>query len=527
MAKSKTSYDEIPYRSNPFPQTRPERFAGIAKLFGLDTPPVENSRVLELGCSSGGNLIAMAQDFPNAHFIGIDLSARQIADGWVDVDSAKLKNVQLKHMDILDIDDEFGQFDYIISHGVFSWVPPAVQDRMIELCRRHLAPNGVAYLSYNTYPGWHIRGIVRDMMYFRGQQFNEPKMRLAQAKALVEFVANATKNQNTPYKNLIQSELEVVTKRDDYYLHHEHLEEHNMPLYFWQFAQKLAVNGLQYLAEADFASMVSSNFAPEVAQTLQKLGAHDILQMEQYMDFVRCRFFRQTLLCHRSVQLKRQISPEVVKSFYLSSQATPANAQPSLDPATIEKFKTPAGGGINCRYPLTKLALMSLSKQWPASIAFSDLLAEAKAQAAAQGVKIDASTSDGLLAAEMLSCMAAGVVEWRLQPATFTIVPDERPLATPLARHQAGLSRNVTNRRGENTVLDDFHRLLLRHLDGSRALPELIEIVATALKEGKLVLRRDKDNTPIANEAEIRQVLGPALNKAMQNLGRHALLVRT
>ena len=188
MAQNQTAYDAIPYSSHPFAQSHPDRLAAVARLFGLEAPVVDNCRVLELGCSMGGNLIAMAQKYPGARFLGIDSSSRQIADGWKVVDALQLKNAELKQLDILDVGDSLGEFDYIISHGVYSWVPPAVQNKMLDLCKRHLSANGVAYISYNTYPGWHVRGIVRDMMLYRGMQFNDPATRLAQAKSLVEFV---------------------------------------------------------------------------------------------------------------------------------------------------------------------------------------------------------------------------------------------------------------------------------------------------------------------------------------------------
>jgi SAM-dependent methyltransferase len=198
MPEKPTTYDAIPYPSNPFRQTRPERLAAVAKLFGLEAPPAENCRVLEIGCSMGGNLIAMAQDLPGSRFVGIDASSRQIADGWKMIDRLGLKNIELKHIDILDVPGDFGEFDYIVSHGVYSWVPARVQNKMLEICQRSLAPRGVVYISYNTYPGWHIRGIVRDMMVYRGTQFAEPQARLAQAKGLVAFVAGRPRAPTRP-----------------------------------------------------------------------------------------------------------------------------------------------------------------------------------------------------------------------------------------------------------------------------------------------------------------------------------------
>ena len=86
---------------------------------------IRRCRVLELGCASGGNLIPMAMDFPDSEFLGIDLSARQIEAGKVHLANLKPRNIELRAASIMDVDAGYGQFDYIICHGVFSWVPPA------------------------------------------------------------------------------------------------------------------------------------------------------------------------------------------------------------------------------------------------------------------------------------------------------------------------------------------------------------------------------------------------------------------
>ena len=514
MPEKQTIYDAIPYPSNPFRQTRPERLAAVAKLFGLDAPAPESCRVLELGCSMGGNLIVMAQDHPRSQFVGIDASSRQIAEGWKTVDLLGLKNLRLTHLDILDVGADFGEFDYIISHGVFSWVPARVQNKMLEICQRHLAPNGVAYISFNTYPGWHIRGIVRDMMMYRGAQFADPQARLAQAKSLVRFVAEATKGADTPYQRLLQSELKHIGQMEDYYLHHEHLEENNQPLYFHEFAKKLAVNGLQYLGDADFSTMVSTNFSPEVAGTLQEIGAHDIVQMEQYMDYVRCRYFRKSLVCRSGIRLNRTLTPAVVRGVLLSSDAEPLDQE---QPSGLLTFKAPSGHSINCKSPLTKAALRHLREQWPMPVSFSDLYRQC-----GNG---DASAEE-FLAGEMLTCMAAGVVEWRLSPVPFTIVVDQTPAATPLARLQAERGYKVTNLRGETIVLDEIHRQTLKQLDGKRDLGKLTESLMAALKRGELVLQRDSDKAPVTDEGEMQRLLGPALERVLANLAKKALLAR-
>jgi len=527
MPQKQTRYDAIPYPTSPFRQTRPERLAAIAKLFGLDAPPAEKCAVLELGCSMGGNLIVMAHDHPQSRFLGVDASSRQIADGWKTVDALGLKNIQLKHLDILDVGEDIGEFDYIISHGVFSWVPPRVQDRVLEICQRHLAPRGVAYISYNTYPGWHIRGVVRDMMFYRGMQFADPKTSLAQAKSLVEFVAQSSKGADTPYQRLLQSELKHIGQMEDYYLQHEHLEEHNQPLYFHEFARRLAVNGLQYLGDADFSTMVSTNFSPEVAKTLHELGAHDIVQMEQYMDFVRCRYFRKTLICRSGVRLNRTLTPAVVKDLLLASDAAPATAEWALDPAQTMSFESAGGYKISCKSPLTKIALRALKQDWPMPVAFADLLARCKVDAAGAGFPADEAGAEEFFAGEMLTAMAAGVVEWRLSPVPFTTVVADMPATTSLARLQATQGYKVTNLRGELVTLDEIHRQTLLQLDGSRGRAQLTDALLAPIRRGELVLQRDSDKQPVTDEAEMRKLLGPALDKVLANFARRALLLRT
>jgi len=527
MAQKQTRYDAIPYPTSPFRQTRPERLSAIARLFGLEAPPAEKCRVLELGCSMGGNLIVMAQDHPGSRFLGIDASSRQIGEGWKTIDALGLKNIQLKQLDILDIGDDLGEFDYIISHGVYSWVPAPVQSKMLEICQRHLAPNGVAYISYNTYPGWHIRGIVRDMMFYRGVQFTDPQTSLAQAKSLVQFVAQSSKGADTPYQRLLQSELKHIGQMEDYYLHHEHLEENNQPLYFHEFARRLAVNGLQYLGDADFSTMVSSNFSAEVAKTLQELGAHDIVRMEQYMDFVRCRYFRKTLVCRSGVRLNRTLTPHVVKDLLLASDAKPATPAWALEPAQTMSFESAGGYKISCKAPLTKIALRTLQREWPMPVAFPELLARCKAEAAAAGYPADEAGAEDFLAGEMLTGMAAGVLEWRLTPVAFTTVVADQPATTALARLQAAQGYKVTNLRGELVTLDEMHRQTLKQLDGSRGLAQLTEALMAPVRRGELVLQRDSDKQPVTDEAEMRKLLGPALEKVLQNLARKALLKRT
>jgi len=125
-------------------------------------PDIRKCRVLELACADGSNLIPMACALPESVFLGIDLSQRQVKAGQQTIAALGLTNIELRPLDIREVDESFGTFDYIIAHGIYSWVPADVQDRILEICRERLSENGVAYISYNTNPGWRMRGMMRE-----------------------------------------------------------------------------------------------------------------------------------------------------------------------------------------------------------------------------------------------------------------------------------------------------------------------------------------------------------------------------
>src|SRR5262245_60448117 len=180
------SYDELPYEDLAFYHTHPSNLAVVAALCGLRPPPVEACRVLELGCGSGFNLLAMAQSLPAARFVGVDLSARQIDHGRALAAALGAGRVELHARSVTDLDASLGQFDYVIAHGLFSRVPEPVRAAVLDACRRHLAPNGVAYVSYSTYPGWHVRTILRDVLLFGAPADAPPLERVRAARAALE-----------------------------------------------------------------------------------------------------------------------------------------------------------------------------------------------------------------------------------------------------------------------------------------------------------------------------------------------------
>jgi SAM-dependent methyltransferase len=202
-ARSAADYSLLPYPAMPVTLSEPQHLAALAILFGLDPPDVERASVLELGCASGGNIVPLAARFPRASFCGIDLSQRHIDDGGKRIAELALENISLEQGDLTALDPAGQRFDYVICHGVFSWVPRAAQDAIFRICRQVLAPNGMATISYNVLPGWHLRMVIRDLCRRYAGVEGSPLRRVARARAALRQIAEAS-SETQPYGQLLR-----------------------------------------------------------------------------------------------------------------------------------------------------------------------------------------------------------------------------------------------------------------------------------------------------------------------------------
>ena len=316
-----TIYSELGYKSMPFPYTTPATLEAYAALVGISAPNPKTARVLELGATYGGNIISQALFNPDATFVGIELSQEQVEKGNEVIANAGLINVSLIQSDIASIGSEIGTFDYIIAHGVYSWVDDGVKDALLRLIDEHLAEDGIAYISYNTYPGWHTMDEVRQLMMFSNRdktQFNH-KEKVLHGKTIGSIVGSQIlkydnlKERNSKFLGALRS----VMQKDEYYVGHDHLEPNNDPVYFYQFNDHLGAHNLAYLCDADLTLSMVRSFDADIADTLDKLALNDHVAQEQYLDFMLDTTFRKSIICkakHAESVTYDMGNPELVNS---------------------------------------------------------------------------------------------------------------------------------------------------------------------------------------------------------------------
>ena len=473
-ASDSTIYDEILYPSYTHKSSHPGVLATQATLHGLRPAPVGNCRVLELGCGNGSNLIPMAYGLPGSRFIGADLSIRAVENGNGAIRDLGLTNIELRHANILDIDSSWGEFDYIIAHGVFSWVPPVVRDKVLTICQDLLAPQGVAFISFLALPGAHVRAMLREMMLFHAGGTKEAAVLLSAAKEMASFIAGAPAGD--PVQQALHGEATRFLEATPNYLLHDDLGEWNEAFYFVQFAGMAAEHGLQFLAEAEPIEMVDLHLPPPVRENLARI-ARGRLHREQYLDFLKGRRFRQTLLCRTGLTVSESAVRARVSELWVSCPSKGPDGAIDLSPGVEAAFSSPRGPSLDTAMPAGKAALVTLIKAWPLRLQFSDLVQGVREKLAAAGVSDAAvdGTAAGL-AGFLLHLNSAGLVDLHCEPLVLCKVASDRPVASAVSRWQAIHGNLVTTLRHVSITLQSEITLrLIPLLDGTRTHGEIVD----------------------------------------------------
>lgn len=289
-------YDAVRYSNNPYAQTHPDRLATVAILHGLEPPDPFSARVLELGCGAGGNLIAMAAATPGIRAVGVDLAAGPISDGQKVIAGAGLENVSLLQADVRELGG-LGQFDYVIAHGLYGWIPADARDAMLAAIGLSLAPGGVAYVSYNVHPGGYFRRMLRDVGLWHARGETDELAVAAKAQELYKFVHAVRADDSDTYGQLLGREVPPLSEGPLYRLVHDDLSEHWHPVWFAEFAEHAAGFGLAYVGDADLYDVRAELLTRDLASSLWAFAGDDRVAFENYSDLLTARHFRQSVLC--------------------------------------------------------------------------------------------------------------------------------------------------------------------------------------------------------------------------------------
>ncbi len=505
---------DIEYPSSAIAHTHPARLSATAILRGLDVDFRPTFSYLELACGDASNLLPLAAQFPEATFVGVDLDAAAIARGQRRARGLGLGNLKLIQGDLREA-DVGGTFDYVVAHGVYSWVEAAVQAALFARARTWLSERGVLYVSYNTLPGWGLRGVLRAVMRDAAGEELEPRARLRKAKLAVSRLQQHVPRDN-PYGALLGAELGLVLNKQDGYLLGEHLAEHNEALFVSDFLARALDGGFQFLGE-QIAATPDGALEQRLPGQLQALGLSE-WEAQRHLDVLCYRQFRATLLCHRERDLQPARVAQLRDAGFIAGQLAVLAKEPLLGPGEKLGFETVHGVVIESDQPLQKAALLVLARSFPRGLRIADLmsaaLAELKARALLDGDPVTPeSIEHGIIdLLDLVERRQLELLPWTPESASRLLTP--RPCVPALTRLEAARG-HVTTPRHEPATLDGFRAGVLALLDGRHDATQLAGELRALFEAGELGV--DAEHASVfSDEASLHTLVNQVVREALQ-----------
>lgn len=472
MHDERSRYDDVPYHGTAVANTAPAHLALCSAWHGGPRPRLDGYRAVELGCGDGANMVALAFYNPGCIFVGADSSRVEVDRARAAAAEVGVQNVRFIHRDVRDLDGgEFGPFDYAVAHGLYSWVPEDAREAILAFCRRSLAPDGLAYVSYNAQPGWATRRLVREtLVASRSVREAHVADRARRAMELAGRLLEDLPSREYAHALLLSGELERVRDGKPFYVLHEYLADVNEGFWLGEFVRGARRHGLGYVADAQFCRW-EGHVPAELRESLAARGL-DAVEREERADLLGNRYFRASILRQGDAPLasvgSRGLMDEMYAATSLAAQSDPFD----LREGVVERFTGSGGMEVTLDGAVTKAAVVLLSAQWPAGIRMPELCARASALLASHGIDAPAD-GPSHLPDELAELFEAGQADFRLREPAFDLTVPANPRAHALARFEAARGEVLTTPYHLPLPFGPDAMGLVRGADGSRSLDGL------------------------------------------------------
>ncbi|MCB0317736.1 MAG: class I SAM-dependent methyltransferase [Bdellovibrionales bacterium] len=513
-----SDYEKVRFFSLPSPEKHPSRIGAIAKIMGLEAKPIEESRILEIACGAGENLLPIACVYPNAEFLGLDSADKLLKEAKLVAEELKLKNVSFKNYEIGKTKEDFGKFDYIICYGMFSWVAEEIQKSLIQFVKNSLADNGLACISYNSLPGWNLRSSLRDVCKIYDKNSRLPEERIENVKKLLNSLKDLQVDDYSPYGQQLREQLEFLDTQSSGFIFHELLGDQVSATSIDQFSRLIEAESMYFNGDARLSRMRFLSLSDQQSQeSIKHIDVKNLTlsELESLADVVNPLSFRTTVF---SKNKTKTIDINAISKLYLSSPLVPLSKNPDITGTGAEEFIDAREYTEKETNPLMKACLIFLKDIWPESVALKDLI-----NLAANRFNLDTDTASTEYVRERflaLGCM--GMADFFLSEPKCLKHAGEFPIAHPYARFQSKETKKVTNYRHEYSLLDDFQRIMINFMDGTRDIPALQSAMVKAFIDGKLNI--SEDGKPLKNPLQAEELVREQTINALRMLSESALL---
>lgn len=295
MSASTEYVNDVPYVRHFVGELSPARIRLGAAMNGLTPPPGDELDYCELGCAHGDTLAALAAAHPRGRFLGIDISAVHIASARRLARDGGVENIGFLERDLADLlHEDIGEFDFIVAHGLLSWVSPEKRKALLGFAQAKLKPGGLLYVSYNAMPGWASVEPLRQLLLSPiGGAEGTSVERAARGVAFAR-VMEASGAEYFARNPAASEMLSTMEKAGLPYVVHEYLHEHWAPMYFARVAWEMSAHDLHFAGALPLYLNFRHTAIPESLETIFA-PLTDRITFESLKDFAINEFFRRDI----------------------------------------------------------------------------------------------------------------------------------------------------------------------------------------------------------------------------------------
>jgi len=468
-----SEYDNHPYPTKAQSQLHIDNLFAIATLQGFSPPAVGTASVLEIGCGDGMNLIPMACGLPAARFVGVDYAAGPIARAQAAAVRLGLGNIRFHHADVCDMASDFGEFDYIIAHGFYSWVPDAARNAMWAVAAGSLTERGLLFVSHNLLPGWRQTEMLRDFSMLAGRHSNNPP----EARThMWDAIARLASLRETKHPLAIEAARTIAKGPETAF--HDELNPHTRAFHFREVANAAANAGFRFVGDAKPRFRGGLHHAPEMISLAKPANGEGSELIEEYQDVLSLRPFRQSIFTrNRQLPDQRPLAERaaglwVRGNLRLTDRSSSGmRIYRSIDGDDLVETDNPA---------LEALTLRVLASA-PDFVPFTTLTHDALS--AIPGDERE-SREEFWTLFELLLRFGAFYLGARpfTAPPAAELQESYLPRVRPLVRMEAAIGPAVTSRLHETVAVPDpLFRALLVMADGTRSVKQIAAALAVAV----------------------------------------------
>lgn len=512
--------------SSPVDYMAPGNLRAVARLHGITTAPLKKARILELGCASGGNLVPFAVAHPWATVVGVDISKPHIEAGEAFIKKMGLRNLELRAMDLCDITGDFGEFDYVLCHNIFSLVRPHVRAAILRICRENLSAEGVACISYNTYPGWKALDVLRDTVRLHTMDVPENE-HPARARQALQFIESGIMDTNV-LRGALGGLAEGWQQKPAAQILRELAPELNTPCYFGDFCEALDEYRLCYIADARPQTDLPEAYGPVIASFLKTtLPRASRERRAQYLDISAGTAFRRSIITRRSSKRRvhKTLDLSGLQKMHFALWMSPIKA-PLQEVANNKHYRTRDGKAVVVVDPVAFTVVESLRQAWPSTLPFARLIEGARRFMPRRG---GAPLAQAIERALMM-LLRMGTLNIRLEPLPYEDRPPLKPRLIP------GLANMLQHADDNHQVMgyynlwhqpvmlprDTLTRFLIGQINGKNTYTALRGAVRKALYSGDLLL---PDGKSMAGHRSLDGKALELLLQTLQDLRRNGFII--